>query len=130
MDKNKNLVKCLFGHHNYTIPDKDNPDILLCKYCKRFGYSKYPSGLEIWYKYNEKGNMIHCKTSSGYEAWFEYDERGNLIHRKDSGGYEYWYDEKGNVIHWKDSSGNEEWYDGKRWKSKKPKNWKYEKHIK
>jgi len=34
-----------------------------------------------------------------------------MIHRKDSGGYEYWYD-------------------GSKWVKEKPKNWKYEKHIK
>jgi len=113
---NKNKLKCLFGHHNYTIPNKNNPDILMCDVCERFGYCKDFDGYEIWYEYDEKGNVIHFKYSDGYEEWYEYDE-------------------KGNEIHCKDSDGNEVWYDGERWKSKKPKNWKYEnvgskKHIK
>jgi len=148
---NKNKVKCLFGYHNYTVPDKNNPEILICDVCKRFGYRNYFGGYEVWYEYDEKGNMIHlkyssgyeeryddkgneihCKDSSGYEIWQEYDEKGNMIHCKNSDGLEIWYeyDEKGNMIHWKDSDEFEAWYDGKRWKSKKPKNWKYEKHIK
>jgi len=150
---NKNKVKCLFGYHNYTIPDKDNPEILICDVCKRFGYRKYSNRYEIWYEYDEKGNMIHCKYSDGYEEWYKYDEKRNKIYCKTSGGHERWYeyDEKGNMIHFKNSSGREEWYrydekgnrihckysdgfeewyDGKRWRSVKPKNWKYEKHIK
>jgi len=150
---NKNKVKCLFGYHNYTIPDKNNPDILICDVCKRFGYSEWSNRYEIWCEYDGKGNRIHWKDSDGYEVWYEYDERGNMIYSKDSDGYEEWheYNEKGNRIHFKDSDGNEywyeydkkgneihvknsdgyeEWYDGKRWKSVKPKNWKYEKHIK
>jgi len=129
---NKNKVKCLFGHHNYTIPDKNNPDILICSVCKRFGYCKYSNGYKIWYEYNEGGNIIHCKDSSGLEIWREYDERGNVIYRKYSDGLEIWYeyDEKGNEIHRKYSDGFEYWYGGKRWVNVKPKNWKYEKHIK
>jgi len=104
-------VKCLFGHHNYTIPDKNNPNILICSVCKRFGYRKYSDGYKMWYEYNEKGKKIHCKDSDGYEIWYRYDEKGNRIHCKYSSGFE-------------------EWFDGKEWKSRKPKNWKYEKHIK
>jgi len=133
----KNKLKCLFRYHNYTIPNEDNPNILICSVCKRFGYRKWSSGLEVWYEYDEKGNLIHRKNSRGYEVWYEYDEKGNKIHYKDSDGYEYWceYDEKGNMIHCKDSDGREAWYDGKRWVERKPKNWKYEnvrskKHIK
>jgi len=111
MKNTSNKVKCLFGYHNYTIPDKDNPNILICSVCKRFGYRKYSDGYEEWYEYNEKGNMIYSKHSSGHEIWFEYDEKGNEIYFKNSSGYEVWYDSK-------------------RWRSKKPKNWKYEKHIK
>jgi len=148
---NKNKVKCLFGHHNYTIPNKNNPNILICSVCKRFGYRKYSDGYKIWYEYDEKGNMIRRKYSDGYEMRYEYDEKGNLIYRKDSSGYEIRFDERGNMIHRKYSSGFEEWYeydekgnmihrknsdvyevwyDGKRWVNVKPKNWKYEKHIK
>jgi len=108
---NKNKVKCLFGYHNYTIPDKNNPNILICDVCKRFGYCKYPNGYEGWYEYDEKGNIIHRKYSDGFEEWFEYDEKDGVIHRKYSSGYEIWYD-------------------GEEWKNVKPKNWKYEKHIK
>jgi len=111
---NKNKVKCLFGYHNYTVPDKNNPEILICSVCKRFGYRKYSNRYKIWYEYDEKGKKIHYKNSDGYEMRF---------------------DEKGNRIHCKYSSGFEEWFDGKEWKSRKPKNWKYEnvgskKHIK
>jgi len=153
---NKNKLKCLFGHHNYTIPDKDNPNILICSVCKRFGYRKYSDGYKIWYEYNEKGKKIHCKYSDGYEEWYddkgneihrrwssglemwyEYDEKGNLIHSKYSDGFEVWYeyDEEDGVIHHKNSYGYEKWWDGEEWRSKKPKNWKYEnvrskKHIK
>jgi len=148
---NKNKVKCLFGHHNYTVPNKNNPNILICSVCKRFGYRKWASGyeecyeydkegnmihyknsygFEKWYEYDEKGNKIHCKRSDGYGLWWEYDEKDNLIYCKDSSGYEMRYDEKGNKIHFKNSDGFEEWYDGEEWKSVKPKNWKYEKHIK
>jgi len=109
---NKNKVKCLFGYHNYTVPNKNNPNILICDVCKRFGYRKWSSGFEIWYEYDEKGNEIHYKDSDGLEEWYEYDEKGNKTHYKDSNGYEYWceYDEKGNKIHYKNSGGLEEWY--------------------
>jgi len=111
---NKNKLKCLFGYHNYTIPNKNNPNILICDVCERFGYRKYFGGLEMWYEYDEKGNEIHRKDSDGYEMRYRYDEKGNMIHCKTSSGYEAWfeYDERGNLIHWKDSDGFEEWYDG------------------
>jgi len=127
---NKNKVKCLFGYHNYTIPNKECPEILMCNICERFGYSKWSGGLEIRYEYDKKGNEIYRKYSSGCEI--RYDEKGNIIHFKYSSGNEEWYeyDEKENMIHFKNSSGREEWYDGEEWKSVKPKNWKYEKHIK
>jgi len=114
---NKNKLKCLFGHHNYAIPNKNNPRILICDVCKRFGYCKYYDGYEVWYEYDKKGNRIHFKNSDEYEEWWEYDERGNMIHWKDSSGYEVWYehDEKGNMIYRKDSDGFEEWYDGEKW---------------
>jgi len=106
----KNKLRCLFGHHNYTIPNKDNPDILICGVCKRFGYRKYFfSGFEEWYEYDKKGNRIHFKDSSGREEW--YDGKGNLTHIKYSSGNEEWYDEKGNEIHYKDSDGYEVWYE-------------------
>jgi len=113
MKNTSNKVKCLFGYHNYTIPNKNNPNILICGVCKRFGYYKDSDGYEIWFKYDEKGNEIHCKYSGGYEEWYEYDEKGNMIHWKDSSGYEVWYeyDKKGNMIYRKDSDGFEEWYE-------------------
>jgi len=132
---NKNKVKCLFGYHNYTVPDKNNPEILICSVCKRFGYRKYSNRYKIWYEYDEKGKKIHYKNSDGYEMRFDEKEKGKKIHYKNSDGYEMRFDEKGNRIHCKYSSGFEEWFDGKEWKSRKPKNWKYEnvgskKHIK
>ena len=54
-------------------------------------------------EYDEKGNMIHLRTSKGVEAWWEYDANNNEIHYRDSNGVEEWikyikYDAKGNVI--------------------------------
>lgn len=37
-------------------------------------------------KYDEKGKMIHMKSSDGYEVWYENDEDGNMIQMKDSNG--------------------------------------------
>ncbi len=87
--KNRREVKCLFGYHEYTIPYtcRDHaPTILLCDHCMRFGYCKYSNGTEMWYEYNEKGNVIHRKHSNGSEAW--YDENGDMIYYKYSNGYE------------------------------------------
>ena len=74
---NKQKIKCLFGHHNYTIPHKQYLHILLCRHCKRFGYRKSSNGIETGYEFDEKGNMIHRKSSDDYETW--YDKKGKLI---------------------------------------------------
>jgi len=71
MKNTSNKLKCLFGYHNYTIPDKNNPEILICGVCKRFGYYKYSSEYGVWYEYDEKGNIIHLKYSSGLEMRYE-----------------------------------------------------------
>jgi YD repeat-containing protein len=105
-----NKFECALGCHNYTISDKNDPTILICENCKRKGYRKI--GYEVWYDYNDRGNIIHQKDFTGYEVWYDYDDKGNYIHRKESGGYEGWRDNNGS------------------WVNKKPKNWKYEKYVK
>jgi len=107
--KMSNEIKCLFGYHKYTIPWKENRDILICEVCKRVGYYEYPDGYEV-----------------GFEIWYDFNEKGNMIHRKWSDGDEVWYNEKGNMIHRKYTGGYEEWFDGKKWVEEKPKDWKYE----
>ena len=101
---NKNKLKCLFGFHEYTIPNKDDPSILMCKHCMRHGYAKYSTGYEQWYDYDKNGNMIHFKDSDGYEQWNDYDKNGNRIHWKDNKGFEHWL------------------HNGK-WLEEKPKDW-------
>ncbi|MCK9199310.1 MAG: hypothetical protein M0P49_06880 [Bacilli bacterium] len=70
---------------------------------------KTSDGFEYWNEYDE-GNLIHFKTNDGYESWSEYNNR-KLIHFRDSNGKENWkeYDDKGNLIHFKDATGCEYW---------------------
>ena len=51
-------IKCLFGMHDYGIPNKNNPDILMCKHCMKAGYRCDSVGVSYWYDYNENGNKI------------------------------------------------------------------------
>lgn len=65
-------------------------------YAKRiyFGTLKsvYGEEQEIWYEYDENGNILHSRNSSGSEFWYEYDQKGNQTHEKDSAGHETWYE--------------------------------------
>jgi YD repeat-containing protein len=107
-----NKFECALGCHNYTIPDKNNNNILICENCKKKGHYKGSNGYEAWYAYDDKWNVIHYKSSNGYEIWYGYDNKGNRIHWKNSSGYEIWLNNKGY------------------WVDKKPKNWGYEKYDK
>ena len=51
-------------------------------------------------KYNDNGKLTYYKTDSGYEVWFTYDDRGNMIERRDSEGSidKYLHDKDGNLI--------------------------------
>ena len=51
-------IKCLFGHHKYTVPAKDRPGAFMCEYCMRFGYWKIPYGNELWLEWDESGELI------------------------------------------------------------------------
>ena len=106
--KNKSkLFECSLGFHEYTIPYKNDPSILICKHCKRFGYYKSDYGYEYWTEYDNKGNQIYFKDNRGNESWYEYNNKGNEIHYRTNNGRERWL-HKGN------------------WVDKKPKNWEYE----
>jgi len=109
MNNKQHLFECMLGIHKYEIPSKDDSDILICKYCKRYGYYKNTLGYEIWYEYNNKGNIIYYKNNNGYEMWYKYNNEGNKIYYKDNNGYEVWKDNNG------------------KWTKIKPKNWKYDK---
>ncbi len=100
--------ECMLGFHEYTIPDKNNSYVKICKHCRKYGYCKYPDGFEIWTEYDDRGNKIHLKNSNGFESWRKYDNNGNEIHYKSSDGYELWKDTNG------------------KWVGEKPKNWRYE----
>lgn len=39
-------------------------------------------GSEIWYEYDNRGNLIYEKMSNGYEDRHAYDDAGNEIYRK------------------------------------------------
>ncbi len=79
MTSKSQKIKCLFGFHKYTISNKQYSSILLCRYCKRFGYYRSSRGYEAWYEFNEKGKLIYYRSSFGYEAWYEYNEKGHII---------------------------------------------------
>ena len=55
-----------------------------------------PVVCEIWIEYDERGNIIHRKSSDGFEEWREYDEYGSIIHHKtvkpQGISREWWYD--------------------------------------
>ena len=46
---------------------------------------------EEWRKYDERGNLVHTKSSRGGEYWYEYDEKGNLTRSTDNDGGETRY---------------------------------------
>ena len=96
MNNTRQVIKCLFGYHDYKIPDKKNPFVLICKCCRRFGYRKWTNKIEVWYEYNEKGNMIYRKHFDGFEIWF--NDNGDVTHCKYPDGYEEWYDREGNIV--------------------------------
>jgi len=108
-NKNKqHLFECMLGIHKYEIPDKNNSNIKICKYCKKYGYYKDNIiGYEEWAEHDNKGNEIYWRDSIGYKEWKKYDNKGNMIYCKNNEGYEEWKDNNG------------------KWTSIKPKNWKY-----
>ena len=62
--------------------------------------------LDIWYEYNDKGNITREKRSDGYGYWYEYNDKNKLIYEKafikvEQAIVETWYDYdvKGNEIH-------------------------------
>ncbi|MEA3422011.1 MAG: hypothetical protein U9Q97_10095 [Acidobacteriota bacterium] len=63
-------IRCLFGFHEYTIPWKENKDVLICENCKRVGYIKDITGLETWCNYDKEGNIIHYRNSNEFEEWY------------------------------------------------------------
>lgn len=75
---NKQKIKCLFGFHEYTIPDSRYRAILICKHCKRYGYRRNALGYDAWYEYDEEGNMIYRTGTDGYKV--EYDKEGNITY--------------------------------------------------
>ena len=82
---------------------------------------KTDTGLEILNEYDKKGNKIHSiwlksskKTS---ETWYDNDDKGNLIHSRSSDGSEAWYSEEGIILS-KSSDGSEKHY--KHFKEKTP----------
>lgn len=63
----------------------------LSEYDRKGNWIYYNNGgLETWYDYDSKGNVIHWKKKDGDEGWYEYNSKGNLIHFKYSEGYEIW----------------------------------------
>ena len=97
--KDKKLLECLFGHHQYSkepTKDRDGDSIYLCEICKRSGYCKWNNRFEAWYGYDKKGNCIHKRWDDGFESWYGYDKKGNCIHKRWSDGDEVWQDENGN----------------------------------
>jgi hypothetical protein len=63
------------------------------------------------FKCDDRGNLIHYKSSCEYEFWKEYDVNNNEIHFKDSVGDEWWtkYDTNSNCIYYKHFNGFELW---------------------
>ena len=64
---------------------------------------------ETWYKYDDKGNVIHEKSTDpdGYDiSWIiTYDKKGNIIKRESNSGdiNTYTYDVNNKRIYWKHS---------------------------
>ncbi len=54
---NKQKLKCLFGHHYYTIPHKVYLGILVCEGCQRFGHRQMNNGY-LLYKFDVNGIII------------------------------------------------------------------------
>ena len=55
MDKMTQKLKCLFGFHEFTIPDKIDSGILICKHCKNVGYHIVSNiNHKIYYDYDKE----------------------------------------------------------------------------
>ena len=71
----KYRIKCLFGHHEYTIPIRVFSTQLICKHCRRAGHIiRDAKGVEIWFEYDARGREILYRTNVGYEEYTAYDE--------------------------------------------------------
>lgn len=79
------------------------------------------TGLEILNEYDKKGNKIHTIMSRDSkkisETWYDNDDKGNIIHSRSSDGSEAWYSEEGIILS-KSSDGSEKHY--KHFKEKTP----------
>ncbi len=42
--------------------------------------------IEMWYKYDDRGNCIYQKNSNGFEAWWEFDSHDRKIGYRNSEG--------------------------------------------
>lgn len=67
-------LKCLFGFHEYTIPDKCDSNILICKHCRRFGYGSC-SLFETWTCYDVNRNRIYTKYFDGVDVNEYYEQK-------------------------------------------------------
>ena len=76
-------------------------------------YKKLPDNSEYWF--DDKGNLIHknvlVASNDWNEIWYEYDDKGNIVCEKEKHNFVKWFDNNGKVIHEKDPFGYEFWYE-------------------
>ena len=75
-----NKIKCLFGHHEYSVPTKKGKQFL-CAHCERAGHVTFHNGMETWYEYNEDGFLTRLSNSQGYQESYKYDKEARIMTR-------------------------------------------------
>lgn len=48
-------------------------------------------------EYDENGRCSHVKWNYGYEVWYKYNNEGNIIYKRDSDGKEMWFYDNGQI---------------------------------
>jgi len=103
-DKNNHLIHSKSANGFETWYDYDSKGNKV--------HSKDTNNKELWYKYDSKGNNVYVKSTagSGYEIFYEYDDFGNIICKKtkDSETW-YEYDQNRYMIHSNGTKENEIW---------------------
>jgi YD repeat-containing protein len=54
-------------------------------------YHRYIDGIEAWYKYDEKNNLLHHVNTRGHEIRVEYDYENMLMKVIRKGGSKFYY---------------------------------------
>jgi hypothetical protein len=77
-NQNKKNLECTLGFHEFSLPYDKDPNLLLCKYCKKKGCFETDMRKEYDIYCDQNGKIKSCKSSNGQIVTYGYDCNGNF----------------------------------------------------